>query len=250
MDPEILPQGSPVPQRAPRWRPPLTKRQIRAAQLCAEDKLTDQEIANEAKCSRSTLMTWKHHNPKFMELMDKIKRDYESRVMTTGMALLFKRVEFRNDIIEKAQKKMKEQAKYCTEMQQLGYVIPGAGTGLVMVEPAIAEGEQVMIPVLDAKGNAAVDAETKQPVKKPMFRRIEDQFSTRLVRDFMLDQAEDLGQVKRDRAVEKPPSKDRLGEIFGSLRAILPAGPLMDAEDEAELAATAAREAEEVGSER
>ena len=74
----------------------LTKIQESAAQLVADDKLTDEEIANRCKITRQTLHNWKK-DLEFAARVEEHRSAWRAAVMSTGIAIKENRIASLNE---------------------------------------------------------------------------------------------------------------------------------------------------------
>jgi hypothetical protein len=119
-----------------RW----TKQTERAAQLVAEDKQTDTEIAAEVGVVQRTLERWKQH-PTFQQKVAEIVEAYRQSVLTQGIADRVKRVSALNDRWNRMQQVVEERA-VDEQMQH----VPGGKTGLMVHQvKAVGRGEDFQL---------------------------------------------------------------------------------------------------------
>jgi hypothetical protein len=104
----------------------LTTKQERAAQLLAEDDLTDEAIAAEVEIGARTLWRWKHR-PEFAERVKHYRAEFAERVMDEGIARRDKRIQALNRRHRKLLKVIEERAADPTIQH-----IPGGSTGLIV----------------------------------------------------------------------------------------------------------------------
>jgi hypothetical protein len=102
-----------------------TKKREKAAQLVAEDRLSDEKIAEQVEISKRTLERWKA-NPGFMARVEEIASAYAKRALRHGIARKERRVTVLNELHEKMLQVISERA----ESPDLADV-PGGRTGLV-----------------------------------------------------------------------------------------------------------------------
>lgn len=98
----------------------------RAAELVAEDKLTDDQIAELSGCERRTLARWKTH-PEFAARVDAVVADFCATVRKHGIAILERRVAALDDRWKRMQQVIEERAK---DVQVSGHA--GGETGLIV----------------------------------------------------------------------------------------------------------------------
>lgn len=101
-----------------------------AAFLCAEDKLSDDEIANEVGIVRKTLATWKKH-PEFQERVSQHVAEIQERVRSEGLGRLDKRMagyEKRHALMMQV---IDERGQQMATNED-GEIIPGGSTGLLV----------------------------------------------------------------------------------------------------------------------
>lgn len=115
-----------------------TKARERAALLLADDKLTDQQIADDIGVSRRCITKWKAHpefearRKKYVEDDRKRAEARRKRIMESGFALIENRVELTNRLIE-AQVQIIDERAARVEMQD-PKKIPGGRTGLITLQ--------------------------------------------------------------------------------------------------------------------
>jgi hypothetical protein len=105
---------------------PWNKAKLEAAQLLAEDRLTDGAIAERAGVSDRQLLRWKHH-PEFQAKVAKFAKEIEERVFTRGIANRTRRVDALNDRWLRMGAVIEERAAE-PEMA----AVPGGKTGLLV----------------------------------------------------------------------------------------------------------------------
>lgn len=111
-----------------------TKKRTRAAQLVAEDRLTDDEIAAELGISRRSLACWKKH-PDFAARVAEIVESMRQAILAEGIANKQNRIDALNERATLMRQVIAERAA-----DMVG--IPGGGTGLmVRTYKAIGTGE-------------------------------------------------------------------------------------------------------------
>ena len=101
------------------------EKKIEAAALVAEDRLTDEQIAEQIGISRRTLARWKRE-PEFQELVQQAQEAFRQKVLTTGIADRVKRVQRLDRDWKRMQNLMEARAV------ETPHDVPGAGTGLVI----------------------------------------------------------------------------------------------------------------------
>lgn len=105
---------------------PLDEAQRRAAQLLAEGKLTDQEIADSVDISRTTLWRWRKH-PEFAAEIETHLEAFRAEVRRRGIADQFRRVKAQNDRWNRLQRVIEARADD-PDMKD----VPGGDTGLIV----------------------------------------------------------------------------------------------------------------------
>jgi len=104
----------------------LTKKAERAAQMVAEDEVSDEQIANRAGVSRQTLGKWKRH-PVFAARVEVILAEYREKIVAEGIANKQNRVDALNDRWYKMGRVIAERATDSAIQD-----VPGGKTGLVI----------------------------------------------------------------------------------------------------------------------
>ncbi len=102
-----------------------TKKREKAAQLIAQDHLSDEKIAIEVGISRRTLARWKGDR-KFIARVERITTAYADSVLRHGLARKTRRLAVLNDLHEKMLQVITERAGD-PELAE----VPGGKTGLV-----------------------------------------------------------------------------------------------------------------------
>lgn len=102
-----------------------TKKWEKAAQLIAQDHLSDEKIAVEVGISRRTLARWKVDR-KFVARVEQITTAYADSVLRHGLARKTRRLAVLNDLHEKMLQVITERASD-PELAE----VPGGKTGLV-----------------------------------------------------------------------------------------------------------------------
>jgi hypothetical protein len=97
-----------------------------AAYMLAEDRLTDEEIAEKSGVTRRALQTWKER-PEFREKVQQIADKLASAVFSRGIARRANRIRVLNEQHEKMQAVIKERAADASMAD-----VPGGKTGLVV----------------------------------------------------------------------------------------------------------------------
>jgi len=105
----------------------MTPKQQRAAQLAAEDNLTDEAIASEVGVSRRTLAYWKNL-PDFRGSVEACRKAIEEDIFREGIARRAERVRRLNERVERLDRVIAERAADPTRED-----IPGYRTGLMVV---------------------------------------------------------------------------------------------------------------------
>jgi hypothetical protein len=103
------------------WSPNSEK----AAQLVAEDRLTNEKIAQTCGVTRRTLDNWKTH-PEFAERVEQCLAEFRAVVRKRGIAILENRVDRLHDRWNKLHQIIEERALEA-EMQ----TVPGGKTGMI-----------------------------------------------------------------------------------------------------------------------
>jgi hypothetical protein len=103
-----------------------TEERLRAAQLLAEDRLSDEDIAAECGVNRRTLATWKLH-PDFKAKKAAILEEMERSIVHLAIAQRHKRVRILDDLQERYLKVLAARAAD-PELREL----PGGDQGLVV----------------------------------------------------------------------------------------------------------------------
>jgi len=103
----------------------LSEKREKAAQLVSEDKLTNEEIAEQLGIGKKTLQRWKH-NEAFAARVNAISEAFAERALKHGIARRELRVSVLNEVHEKLLTVIEERSKD-PELQG----IPGGQTGLV-----------------------------------------------------------------------------------------------------------------------
>jgi hypothetical protein len=97
----------------------------KAAHLVAEDRLPDEEIANQAEVDRATLARWKTH-PEFQTRVAEHVSAYRAAVRARGIAIVENRVAALQDRWERMQRVIHERA------EEMEGEAAGGGTGLLV----------------------------------------------------------------------------------------------------------------------
>lgn len=97
----------------------------RAAFLCAEDVLTDEQIADDVKIKRSTLSLWKKH-PDFESRIAQHVAEIQERVRTEGLGRLDKRKAELEDTVRRINELIEARGA------DMAGEIPGGETGLLV----------------------------------------------------------------------------------------------------------------------
>lgn len=160
-----------------------TKKRERAAQLCAEDRLSDCKIAAEVEISERALAKWKK-DPIFAARVTELTSAYADRVLKFGLARREKRIETLSDMHDKVLAVIDERATDETMVN-----VPGGKTGL-MVRQLKVNGKGGGVQVME---QFAVDT----PLLREL-RGIEEQI------------ARELGQWKERQEVEVTGLAERL----------------------------------------
>lgn len=103
-----------------------TKRNTMAAQLLAEDRLTDDEIAEQVGVSRRQLARWKEW-PEFAARIDSLVEEWREKVRKRGIADKSRRIAALDDRWKRMQQVIAERAAD-PDMQD----VPGGKTGLLV----------------------------------------------------------------------------------------------------------------------
>lgn len=110
-----------------------TKRRTRAAQLVAEDRLTDEEIAVELGVSRQALAVWKRR-PEFAARVDEIVEATRKAILAEGIAHRQNRIDAVNDRWQRLQQVIAERARQHEQIDSLqASPAAGASTGLMVL---------------------------------------------------------------------------------------------------------------------
>jgi transposase-like protein len=126
--------GMSAPQKATKFRWTTEKR--RAAQMLAEGKLTQEEIAKMVGVDRGTLFDWRKH-PEFSAYLEALKKQYAALSERYAIGRVARRVERLDASWRAMQKIIKERGK-APEMHD----VPGGQTGLLVhVVKTIGRGE-------------------------------------------------------------------------------------------------------------
>jgi hypothetical protein len=104
----------------------LPPEKIRAAQLVAEDELSDEKIAEAVGCARSTLWSWKKE-PAVAALIDEIRAEIDAEILKRGIARRARRVRAQDDRWMRMQRLLDARAA-APEMQG----VVGGDTGLLV----------------------------------------------------------------------------------------------------------------------
>lgn len=119
------------PDNAFNWTPAAQQ----AVQLVAEDKVTDDRIAEQVGIVKRTLERWKLH-PEFRAKVAERRAEIAERIRSTGIAIIENRVARQHDHWRRMQRVIEERAEHYANADA-----PGAGTGLlVKTEKAIGSG--------------------------------------------------------------------------------------------------------------
>jgi flagellar biosynthesis component FlhA len=101
-------------------------REERAARLLAEDKLSDDQIAEECGISLRCLAKWKKRE-EFQARIRAIVKAYAVRILATGIARKERRIQVLNDLHDKALEVIEERGKDPAMAK-----VPGGRTGLLV----------------------------------------------------------------------------------------------------------------------
>lgn len=116
-----------------------TKKRHRAAQLVADDTLTDVEIAADLRIHKTTLERWKQR-PEFIVHVREIVDAYREKIMQRGIAIKAERVRQLQQIADKLTTVMAERA------EALAGEAPGGGTGTITRQlKSVGVGENNMV---------------------------------------------------------------------------------------------------------
>ena len=117
-----------------------TKKREKAAQLVAEDCLSDEKIAEEVEIGRRTLARWKTET-RFIARIEAIASAYAKRVLSRGIARKERRVAVLNELHEKMLQVISERA---SSLDLEG--VPGGRTGLITkMLKGIGKGEDFQV---------------------------------------------------------------------------------------------------------
>lgn len=117
-----------------------TKIRRKAAQLIADDRLTDQEIADQLGVGRATLARWKLE-PLFQRRVQEFTEAYATRILNHGIARKERRIEVLNVLHEKMLQVIDERA---TD-KEVAHVAGGT-TGLIVKNiKGIGKGEDFQV---------------------------------------------------------------------------------------------------------
>ena len=108
-----------------------TKARERAANLVADDRLTNEEIAADIGISRRALDNWKA-TPEFQERVAEIVERTRKAIFARGIAVKAKRVDAQNTRWRKLQRVIEARAS-----DPLLQDVPGGDTGLMVAEPML-----------------------------------------------------------------------------------------------------------------
>ena len=121
----------------------LTKQQIDAAALVAEDAQTDEEIAASVGVDRRTLTRWKHDED-FIAEVRRLIEEYEKQILHVGIAQRRKRLDALNNRWHRMQKVIEARA-----VDPAHAVAAGGDTGLLVRDVKGAAGEIVEVFAVD-----------------------------------------------------------------------------------------------------
>lgn len=156
----------------------------RAAELLARDEQTDEEIAADAKVTRTTLWRWKQH-PDFAARIEEHRAEYRARVRRHGIAVVENRVNSVNTRWRRLQSVMDARA-VDPEMQD----VPGGNTGLLVRQAKL-------VKLYDAGEDEGDEADADGEVLTPMK-------TARVVYEYSVD----TGLMAEMRALEKQAAQE------------------------------------------
>jgi DNA-binding CsgD family transcriptional regulator len=170
---------------------PLTVNQLRAAQLVAEDRLTNTEIAKKCKVARRTVDNWKKLAA-FRAEVQRIQRAAEQQVVECAVSDKKRRVAQLNADWLALDRIQKEQAAFLRAVEKKHkIVIAGASTGLV-TERVTTAGTEYRLNTALLRARLAIQEE----VARELGQRI-DKSARALVRS-----VEDLSDDELDAMVK------------------------------------------------
>lgn len=160
-----------------RW----SKASIEAARLVAEDKLSDEAIAEKCDIGRTTLARWKAH-PEFVARVNAILEQTRAAIVRKGIADKQARIAILDDTLQRLRQVIAERAE---DPQVAG--VAGGKTGLVVPEP-------MLVKVYSVAGDE--DDEELRPAKQSRiaYKYSVDTATIRELRETLKQAAQELGE--------------------------------------------------------
>lgn len=167
------------------------KRHEKAAQMVADDDLTDDKIAAELGIHKATLERWKA-TPEFEARVEQITDAYAKRALMHGLAVQEKRISIMNELHAKLLRIIAERAADPT-MQ----AIPGGDTGLVVrTIKGIGKGDDYQVVEV-----FEVDTMTVKAIRE-IHNQVADEVGQKVTRS-LVEIIDNLAQSARDRLMAK-----------------------------------------------